>query len=174
MRKSAFVLGAAVVAITFSGHPPTGKPRAVQKQYQQTYSCTKNARQLVAEMQRDFSLFADYEATLCTTFCTSRVMPGENIRIFTGLWGYRKTLEVRVVAADSNSFSFESVKGKHVLYPASIKFAAADVGTQVRVTIAVDADVVGGPARWTFPIIGGQLEDKTWNHYLSRVNDFCK
>jgi RHS repeat-associated protein len=174
----------------------TGPNPNVTKTFEKTFSCDKNAAAVISVVTRDFSKFADYSGTFDVLggpwahsdvwFEMGPVKQGGHISITNvntvnrpgyidpGGSAYRINTGVDVALVTPTTFTFDTVPG-HVLYPASITFAAQDMGPgQVRFSVQVNGDFASPFSRLAFNLGGGSnLEDNIWNNLLNNVAQSC-
>jgi len=97
--------------------------------------------------------------------------PGSTIPINVSVFGFSQTLSVNVQSMNSQSMTFTTNPG-HLLYPASITFAASPASPgSINFNINLGG-TVASPAQFYFG--GSSFEDAQWNHFLGKVGGFCK
>jgi len=97
--------------------------------------------------------------------------PGSTIPITVSVFGFTQDLSVNVQSMNSQSMTFTTNPG-HLLYPASITFAASPASPgSINFNINLGG-TVANPTEFTF--VGSAFEDAQWNHFLGKVVAFCK
>jgi hypothetical protein len=100
----------------------------VSKQYGLTTPCGSSASQVMGAVEGNFVQFGNYSrwgGLESVTFSPPSGMdPGSTIPISVSVFGFTQNLSVSVQSMNSQSMTFRTNPG-HLLYPASITFAAS-------------------------------------------------
>jgi hypothetical protein len=168
-------------------------PPDVNRSYPLTNgSCSKSPSQIISDMEANFGGFANYNGTYSfhhipwavtgTVTFTGTVSLGNtvsihNVNVDTLTGGHVETMTfdvaVQVTQLGATGFTFTTLPG-HVLYPATISFAASSPGAGLlNFTINVNGMFANKEARVGFYAAGSSLEDKIWNHVLAQVQYDC-
>jgi hypothetical protein len=160
-------------------------------------NCNKTAGEIMKEIQNDFSKFGNFRGsfgpygsgvadarvdfTNPANFLASNVPIFEGGRILIksaylamGLITNSINTSVTVHLVSSSGFTFETNPG-HVLYPATISFAAQDTAKgQINFSIKITGNFAGFFEKRAFNNLGGDdLENKIWNNLLDNVKKAC-
>jgi hypothetical protein len=82
-------------------------------------------------------------------------------------------MAVQVTQISSTSFTFTTLRG-HVLFPATISFAASSIQAgRLHFSINVNGMFANQAALEGYKAAGSKIEDHIWNHVLSRVTSYC-
>ncbi len=168
-------------------------PPDVVKSYPlSNFSCTKSPSQIISDMEANFGTFANWDghssfhlipwAVHETVAFTGTVTLGATINIqnvnvdsLTGGFINSKTFNVNVTVSQliSTSFTFTTLPG-HVLYPATISFAASSPGAGLlNFTISVNGTFANKEAAAGYSAAGSAIEDNIWNNVLVQVKNDC-
>ena len=147
----------------------------VSKQYGLNASCGSTASQVMGAVEGNFAQFGNYSrwgGLESVTFSPPAGMgPGSTIPIRVSVFGFTQNLSVNVQSMNSQSMTFTTNPG-HLLYPASITFAASPSSLgSINFNINLGG-TVASPAQFYFG--GSNFEDAQWNHFLGKVSGFCK
>ena len=160
------------------GQQIQNKPAAannVSKQYGLTTPCGSSASQVMGAVEGNFAQFGNYSrwgGLESVTFSPPSGMgPGSTIPINVSVFGFTQNLSVNVQSMNSQSMTFTTNPG-HLLYPASITFAASPASPgSINFNINLGG-TVASPTQFYFG--GSSFEDAQWNHFLGKVSGFCK
>jgi len=147
----------------------------VSKQYGLTTPCGSSASQVMGAVEGNFGQFGNYSrwgGLESVTFSPPSGMgPGSTIPISVSVFGFTQNLSVNVQSMNSQSMTFTTNPG-HLLYPASITFAASPASPgSINFNINLGG-TVASPTQFYFG--GSSFEDAQWNHFLGKVGGFCK
>jgi hypothetical protein len=147
----------------------------VSKQYGLTTPCGSSASQVMGAVEGNFAQFGNYSrwgGLESVTFSPPSGMgPGSTIPISVSVFGFTQNLSVNVQSMNSQSMTFTTNPG-HLLYPASITFAASPASPgSINFNINLGG-TVASPTQFYFG--GSSFEDAQWNHFLGKVGGFCK
>lgn len=147
----------------------------VSKQYGLTTPCGSSASQVMGAVEGNFAQFGNYSrwgGLESVTFSPPSGMgPGSTIPINVSVFGFTQNLSVNVQSMNSQSMTFTTNPG-HLLYPASITFAASPASPgSINFNINLGG-TVASPTQFYFG--GSSFEDAQWNHFLGKVGGFCK
>ena len=157
-----------------SGSGPQ-KPQTTSKHYGLTTPCTSTASQVMGKVESNFSQFGNYSrwgGLESVTFSPPAGMGvGSTIPINVGIAFANFSLSVTVQSMNSQSMTFTTNPG-HMLYPASITFAASPASPgSINFNINLGG-TIANPNQFRFG--GSNFEDAQWNHFLGQVGSFCK
>jgi hypothetical protein len=138
------------------------KPDVVKTFPLNNISCKKPPTQIISDMETNFPSFANFNGT----------------SNFLGTGGALKTntfdVAVQVTQVNPNGFTFTTLPG-HVLYPATISFAASSSGAgSLNFAINVNGNFANRSAEIGYYAAGNSLENHIWNHVLAQVQSDCK
>jgi len=75
----------------------------------------------------------------------------------------------------SQSMTFNTLPGGHLLYPASITFAASPASaSSINFNISLSGNFNGATNVAKYYLGGALLENAQWNHFLVQVSAFCQ
>jgi len=154
--------------------------------------CTATATQLMNAIRSNFADFANFTGTFLQGLEWGEVQfhpPSGELRagmsiginlaagmtLPDGLWTPLAKLDTSVTVTTATSFqlSLATVPG-HLLYPASISFAAIDAGGgTIRFAINLKGNLPSLVSELQFVFGGGAFEDAQWQGFLGAVKDWC-
>ncbi|MFY9553772.1 MAG: RHS repeat-associated core domain-containing protein, partial [Blastocatellia bacterium] len=176
--------------------PNIGGGKGVIKSYRREFVCGKKAANVLKEIEKDFSKFANTAQTFglgnlitaIVTFgsapvSTAGIIPITQTTLFPAIIvpGQVNITPPPIIIETSvtvynvlpNSFSFVTNEG-HPLYPGQITFGAEDKGDgQIIFSINVNAQLNGVINETLFGLGGNELEDRIWNNLIDNVEKFC-
>ena len=146
----------------------------VSKHYALTMTCSSGSSQVMGAVESNFSRFGNYSRwgglESVAFFPPSNLAAGSNIPITVTVLGVPQSLSVTVQSMNSQSMTFTTNPG-HLLYPASITFAASpsaqgfiDFNINLGGTVTNPLEFAAG---------GSNFEDAQWNHFVGQVSNFC-
>ena len=147
----------------------------VSKQYGLTTPCGSSASQIMGAVEGNFAQFGNYSrwgGLESVTFSPPSGMgTGSTIPISVSVFGFTQNLSVNVQSMNSQSMTFTTNPG-HLLYPASITFAASPASPgSINFNINLGG-TVASPTQFYFG--GSSFENAQWKHFLGKVGGFCK
>jgi hypothetical protein len=181
------------LAWVFGPTDHSSDPPDVNKTYPlNNTSCSKSPSQIISDMKGNFGSFANFNGTFAAngfpwaatgtvtfsgTVALGATISIHNVNVDTLTHGFFKTVTfdvaVEVTQVSSNSFTFTTLPG-HVLYPATINFAATSSGTGLlSFAININGTFANREAEKGYKAAGRFLEDDIWNHVLTRVQNDC-
>lgn len=142
----------------------------VSKHYGLNTACGSTASQVMGGVEGNFAQFGNYSrwgGLESVTFSPPAGMgPGSTIPISVSVFGLTQNLSVNVQSMNSQSMAFITNPG-HLLYPASITFAASPASPG-SINFNIDlGGTVANPMKFRFG--GTAFEDAQWNHFLGKV-----
>jgi len=171
--------------------------RDVVKTYSQDFPCRLGASDVISAIDANFSSFGNFSGTFgpfgaplaeaSVNFGSGPLTLGGNVSITnvniapsvpTGPGVSPPNVQiintsVTVQTMTTTSFTFATVPG-HVLYPATITFAADNTPNgQVNFSIHVNGDFASLKNEALYYLGGNNLENQIWNHFISNVQKLC-
>lgn len=159
-----------------SASDPVVAPNNVVKHYPLTTACSSTAGQVMGAVEGNFASFGNYSAgPFSVTFSPPAGMGvGSTIPISVGYFGFTQNMGVSVQSMSSQSMTFSTLPGGHLLYPASITFAASPAGPgSINFNINLAGNFNGATNAAKYYGGGALLENAQWNHFLGKVSSFC-
>ena len=147
----------------------------MSKQYGLTTPCGSSASQVMGAVEGNFAQFGNHSrwgGLESVTFSPpAGIGSGSTIPINVGIAGVSLSLSVTVQSMNSQGMTFTTNPG-HMLYPASITFAASPASSgSINFNINLGG-TIANPNQFRFG--GSNFEDAQWNHFLRMVKGFCK
>jgi hypothetical protein len=162
------------------------------KQFIQTFNCVTNAAGVISSLQGNFSQYANYTgpfntvvgpASASVQFGNTPVAPGNQISIsekavvFVGgaapVPQPPVNVSVTVVSSSTTGFTFSTDPG-HVLYPATISFAATNPENgQVTFSININGQFANKTDEALYYFGGSSLENSIWSNLIANVKALC-
>jgi RHS repeat-associated protein len=157
--------------------------RDVERQWTEEFDCFVNAQELMSIIKKNFATWASNNFVNTFASFKGKISKGETVEITTGVivpdfpLGItvltRRNL-VTVASEGPNSFTFETVRGKHFFYPGTIDFAVADSSAgRVKMWITASGTFNSAADRLAFVAGGFAAESATWRHLFSKIQEFC-